>query len=776
MLPAPRIDKTLLICLLAAFAGYSSSRINAQETRRQQETIPALQDLNGYFPFDVPADLDGWERRKSLLQKHLRVSLGLWPYPKRTPLNAVVHGAIDQGDYTIGKVYFQSLPGFYVTGNLYKPKNVGGKLPAIATPHGHFHQGRLGEKSAEDITAEIESGAESFRSNAKNVIQTRCANLAKMGCIVFVYDMIGYADSQQISYEIAHRFSKQRPEMNGWDAWGLFSPQAELHAQNVMGLQAWNSIRALDFLESLPDVDRNRIGVTGASGGGTQTFIVCALDDRPAAAFPAVMVSTAMQGGCTCENCSYLRVGTGNVELAAMFAPKPLGLTAANDWTKELASRGFPELQKVYEMYNRKENVELTARTEFGHNYNQISREAMYRWFKKHLKFAGTPSESEIEFLKPEQLTVFDDDHPRPPGGEHFERNLLVGLAALGGSGEEQPINHLLDDADVRKQLESMHGTTDRRALFRILHANWQTYANEFRDAIKNRNPSLVDYETNIGTFVDVVMNSAQSSNGTAKPFTLSKVKLAFGGLNATQWDFATDKISKASSVREIANGSLPRIFLITHDGFNVLQPGHRLQPFIKSCLESMTVSMFHNGWMSPADGKRTRRVNNPREALSYTVGYNAPQLARRADAWRKTTEMTTASELPAKESVYVVSLDRAGLEVALNARYLKTLDEIGGLVIHTHGFRFATITDIRDPDLLPGAVKYKDLPGLLTLAAPEPLLLIGEDTRSASAVVNAYRVAGVPENLTLVKEIPEGKTTQDVILEWIKNRETTKK
>src|SRR5207247_6713041 len=102
-----------------------------------------------------------------------------------------------------------------------------------------------------------------------------------------------------------------------------------------MGLQTYNSIRSLDFLLSLPDVDASRIGVTGASGGGTQTFILCAIDDRPAAAFPAVMVSTDMQGGCICENCSGLRVGLGNIDLAAVFAPKPLGMSAAKDWTWE---------------------------------------------------------------------------------------------------------------------------------------------------------------------------------------------------------------------------------------------------------------------------------------------------------------------------------------------------------------------------------------------------------------------------------------------------------
>ncbi len=82
--------------------------------------------------------------------------------------------------------------------------------------------------------------------------------------------------------------------------------------------------------------------MTGASGGGTQTFMLAAIDDRLASAFPAVMVSTGMQGGCVCENCSLLRVGTGNVEIAGLFAPKPQGLSAANDWTKEMMTKGSP--------------------------------------------------------------------------------------------------------------------------------------------------------------------------------------------------------------------------------------------------------------------------------------------------------------------------------------------------------------------------------------------------------------------------------------------------
>src|ERR1700738_4264526 len=152
-----------------------------------------------------------------------------------------------------------------------------------------------------------------------------------------------------------------------------------------MGLQTYNSIRALDFLRSLPDVDPTRIGVTGASGGGTQTFILGAIDDRPAAAFPAVMVSTAMQGGGGCENCPLLRQGAGNIALAGLFAPKPLAMSGAKDWTIDIETKGLPELKALYKLYGAEEKVSAKCWKQFGHNYNQVSREYMYNWFNKHL-------------------------------------------------------------------------------------------------------------------------------------------------------------------------------------------------------------------------------------------------------------------------------------------------------------------------------------------------------------------------------------------------------
>ncbi len=239
-----------------------------------------------------------------------------------------------------------------------------------------------------------------------------------MGCVVFHYDMVGYADSVQISHRPG-----SRPQMNTPENWGYFSPQAELHLQNMMGLQIWNSIRVLDWFSELPDVDPQRIGVTGASGGGTQTFILCAVDPRPLVAFPAVMVSTAMQGGCTCENACYLRIGTSNVEFAALFAPKALGLTCADDWTKEVPTKGFPELQQLFRWYGAEDRLHLAAFLNHPHNYNYHSRLVMYRWMNRHLGLGLEEPLDERPFqpLSREEMTVWTEGHPKPPSGDDYE-------------------------------------------------------------------------------------------------------------------------------------------------------------------------------------------------------------------------------------------------------------------------------------------------------------------------------------------------------------------
>ena len=189
------------------------------------------------------------------MQRRVLVAAGLWPQIVRVEPNPVIWGAVDRDGYTVERVSFESLPGFRVTGSLYRPTEGEGPFAGVLCPHGHWANGRFSNISDAESIAQIERGEEQHFANAKFHLQARCAQLARMGCVVLHYDMIGYADSRQID----HRE-------------GFGDVQAEQWALNPFGLQTRNSIQALDVLLSLPGVDPERIAVTGGSGGGTQTF------------------------------------------------------------------------------------------------------------------------------------------------------------------------------------------------------------------------------------------------------------------------------------------------------------------------------------------------------------------------------------------------------------------------------------------------------------------------------------------------------------------------
>lgn len=383
---------------------------------------PALITLHGHFPFTPPTDRGAWPRRAAVLRRQVRLALGLWPWPTRTPLDAVLRPRGVHDGVAVAGVSFTSFPGFTVTGNLYRPAAAGGPLAGVLSPHGHWNvpcegAGRFMDHGDEGIARELASGAESDPDGGRNPIQARCIHLARLGCVVLQIDMLGCAESTQIPYAVAHRFYRC-PEAERPDDAGLFGTRAEGLAQNVVGIQAWNAIRALDLLCAQPGVDPARIGVTGESGGGTQTFLLGALDPRPRALFPAVMVSTGMQGGCTCENASLLRIGTGNVELAALAAPRALGLTTADDWTRTMPEDGFPQLRRLYALHGAEDRLELHRFPQFPHNFNQPARQAMYRFMARHLGLAEPPAEIPRRRLPSAGLGAWEAGEVRPAGGE----------------------------------------------------------------------------------------------------------------------------------------------------------------------------------------------------------------------------------------------------------------------------------------------------------------------------------------------------------------------
>jgi hypothetical protein len=325
--------------------------------------------------FQPPESPRAWRDRAGAVREQLLVTLGLWPMPPRTELNPRVTGTLDRDGYAIDKVVLETFPGFFLAGNLYRPTAPGGRRPVVLCPHGHWQEGRV------------------------NVdVQSRCVRLAQLGCIVFMYDMVGYADSKPFG----HAFANDRLRR-----WGLSLP----------GLQTWDSIRALDWLLSRPDVDPARVAITGESGGGTQTFLLTAIDDRIKVAAPVVMVSDSFQGGCVCENGPGLRIGTDNVEFAALAAPRPMKLVGATgDWTARTMTNALPSLQVVYAQAGATTHLEAEV-FDFPHNYNQTSRNAVYaflaRWLLGNPDAAST-REGTIKVEDPKDLYAFNADHPYP--------------------------------------------------------------------------------------------------------------------------------------------------------------------------------------------------------------------------------------------------------------------------------------------------------------------------------------------------------------------------
>ena len=227
-----------LLCLLFVSAAHAEApQALPQRRLPSDQRLGPLKDLNGYFPFLPCKSAEEWAARAERIHRQLLVATGLWPMPARTPPRAVVHGRVERDGYTVEKVFLESFPGHFVTGSLYRPKGRGGRLPAVLSPHGHWANGRFYDAGEEELRKSLAQGAERFDSSGRYPLQARCVQLARMGCIVFHYDMVGYADSVQLDHRAG-----VRPAMNTCENWGYYSPQAEARLQTVMGLQTYNSI------------------------------------------------------------------------------------------------------------------------------------------------------------------------------------------------------------------------------------------------------------------------------------------------------------------------------------------------------------------------------------------------------------------------------------------------------------------------------------------------------------------------------------------------------
>lgn len=327
----------------------------------------------------TPGSKPAWQLRADSVRDRIRVGGRLISIPPKPASAPVIHSRREMDGYTVENVYFESIPGYFVTGNLYRPLGRRGRFAGVLAPHGHDREGE---------------------GRFREQVQKRSATLARMGAVVFAWDMVGYGDSRQCEHKIPEAFR----------------------------LQMINSIRAMDFICSLPDVDTRRIAVTGESGGGTQTFMLAALDDRVRVTVPVVMVSSHFFGGCVCESGMPIHKTEGyqtvNAEIAALTAPRPmLVVSCGADWTKNTPNVEFPFLQRVYGLMGAPDKVENVHLATEQHDYGPGKRQAMYPFLAKHLRLdlksvssvsGKGVDETLSRVLTRAELASFDEDHPLP--------------------------------------------------------------------------------------------------------------------------------------------------------------------------------------------------------------------------------------------------------------------------------------------------------------------------------------------------------------------------
>jgi len=316
-----------------------------------------------------------FKTHQEMLRRKLLTCASLWPLPERPPLDPHLSPPLDHEWCTVRRVAYQLWPEVYSTGLLYMPKEFAERpAPAVLCPHGHWPHG-----------------------NADPEVQRRCLTLAQMGYVVF--------SSSQNHYEDL--------------AWGI----------SHQTLMIWNNVRALDLLESLPEVDKTRIGVAGESGGGLQTQMLVAVDTRVKAATIVGMTCDYREilfpasNHCACNHFPNIMRHADGPELAALGLPAATQFLTMNDWTATFEQTNYPSIRRLYE-----DNA-LGRRTDCHyeptcHAFDKSKRERMYGWMEKWLRGREglAVSEPEVKPLDVPTLLALKADAPANKGFGQISR------------------------------------------------------------------------------------------------------------------------------------------------------------------------------------------------------------------------------------------------------------------------------------------------------------------------------------------------------------------
>jgi dienelactone hydrolase len=381
-----------LMISLTAFFGISAAAAepNPLDTSRGDAMIADyFREETAQLTADCLAEVqtrEDWETQKPKYRRQLFEMLGLDPLPERTPLNETITGTVEHEEFFVEKLHFQSSPGLYVTGNLYRPKIVSGKLPAILYVCGHGRVKKDGISYGNKATYQHHGGW-----------------FARNGYICLIIDTLQLGEIEGIHHGTYNH------NMWWWNSRGYTSA----------GVEAWNCIRALDYLQSREEVDPERIGVTGRSGGGAYSWWIAALDERIKVAVPVAgitslhnhVVDGTVEGHCDCM----FMVNTYRWDfplVAALVAPRPL-LISNSDKDRIFPLEGvidvYSKTRRIYDLYGARDRLGLQI-TEGPHKDTQELRIHAFHWMNRFLKDEDPLiDQTAVKFFEPEQLKVFDE-------------------------------------------------------------------------------------------------------------------------------------------------------------------------------------------------------------------------------------------------------------------------------------------------------------------------------------------------------------------------------
>jgi uncharacterized protein len=396
---------SLIFVLLISCESGKKPKLSQEEYKIEEAGKEELKKLESMY-----STKEEWAARKIILREEILKGINLFPLPSRTPLNAVISSRRIYEGYSVENVYFESIPGYYVCGNLYRPLDEAKTHPAVLCPHGHFEGDSLGAWGR-------------FRPDQ----QKRCATFARMGAVVFSYGMFAWGGEP--IWQLDTTVVIEKPDQK------VIRKSHEIPL--ALTMQTWNSIRVLDFLETLPEVDMTKIAITGASGGGTQSFLLAAIDDRINVSIPVVMVSCHYKDLCVCEKVMPTGNDPGQIlnmaEFAAMVAPKPMLLVSdGDDWTRNTPKVEYPFIKRTYSFYNAENNVENVHFPDGVHDYGFKKRVRVYSFLAKHFgmnlaavaDLKGAIDERKSVLENTEVMLSFSSKNP-------FPANALKGSEAI---------------------------------------------------------------------------------------------------------------------------------------------------------------------------------------------------------------------------------------------------------------------------------------------------------------------------------------------------------